>query len=786
MRPFEHFTVRTTEEAIELLGRFDGKARLIAGGTALIPALKADIFPNYPKALINIKEIGDLQFIRAGKEGLRIGTLTKLEEIAESQSVKKDYPILQKAALSVGTPQVRRMGTVGGNICQEPRCWYYWYPHQIGGRIVCYLKGGRHCYALTGENQYHSIFGCYREANRPVACVEACPASTDVPSILEKLKGKDLQEAARILLDVNPIPAVTGRVCPHFCESECSRNGFDEAVSIRDAERFIGDYILGNLGTFYLPPSKKTGKTVAIVGSGPAGLVAAYCLRRRGHEVTIFEKEAEAGGLLRYGIPPFRLPKNVVESIVRALEERLGVEFRFNLNVGRDMSLEELSSKFDALLLATGAWKEGLMGIPGEELMQSGLEFLKSINSGKKGVDWKKVAVVGGGNVAIDVARVLVRLGTRPEILYRRTEAEMPALKEEVERAKEEGVGFEFLTQPIAVEKRDGEIRLKCTRMELGAPDSSGRPVPMPVAGSEFEVGYDAVIKAVGEGPDLSFLPAEFLDKAGRLKIETSFFVGKNIFAAGDFVTGPSTVIEAVAAGRKVANSINRFLSGEEASPLERSTLIRVNASALTRKERIAVSTPSEMGLQVEESPNLDLEEVTKEADRCFNCGCVAVSPSDMAVALMALNGRIRVVGSRGTRIVPAEEFFTLLGGGLAHDEVVTEIEIPKPSERERQVFLKFRLRSSLDFPIVSVGIVAEMEEDLCREARIVLGGVAPIPIKAKEAEQMIMGKRIEESIVEEVAQRAVSGAIPLGKNGYKVEITRTMLRRALLSLRGK
>lgn len=781
MKPFEYFCANTVQEALGLMEQQRKKARWLAGGTALLPALKADIFPDYPKALINLKAIPELRFIEAVDNGLRIGATTRLEEVAEHPRVKEKYPLLREAALSVATPQIRRMGTIGGNICQEPRCWYYWYPHQIGGRLVCYLKGGKRCYAITGENHYHSVFGVYRDPSNPLPCVAACPGATEVPAIMARVREGDLEGAARVILRFNPLPAVTGRVCPHFCEGQCNRGEFDEAVSIRQVERAVGDYILEDPGRFFTPPRRASGKKVAVVGSGPAGLTASYFLRRQGHEVVLFERETEAGGILRYGIPPFRLPKEIVRKAVEALEG-MGIQFRLGVEV---KEISELLRQYDAVLVATGAWEEVTMGIHGEELMERGLSFLKRLNTGLRQLPWKRAAVVGGGNVAMDVARALLRLGVEPVVLYRRTEGEMPALKEEVELAKEEGVKFEFLVQPVAVERRDGRLVLKGIRMRLGEPDASGRPKPIPIEGSEFELEFDAVIKAVGERPDL-FLLSQFLDPEGRLKVGEDLAVAERVFVAGDLATGPRTVIEAIGAGRKAASALGRILGTEEGQEDRPSVLGRINPSSLVLRGRIPVPRASERGIEVEETQGFSPEEAKTEAERCFNCGCVAVNPSDIAVALLALDAKVKVVGPRGERVLSAEEFFSSIKGAVAEDEIVTEIQVPEPAPGTRQVFLKFRLRSSLDFPIVSVGILARLEDGVCKDARIALGGVAPLPLRAKEAERAIEGKRIDEATAQKAAEEAVAGAIPLGKNAYKVEITRVMVKRALLALRGE
>jgi hypothetical protein len=318
MKPFTHVDAKTVKQATTLLTKNQGKAKLIAGGTDLLSTLKDKILPDYPETLINIKTIPTLNQITEEGSGVTIGALAKLEALAQSPVVQKNYPILAEAAEAVATPQIRRMGTIGGNLCQDVRCWYYRYPHSVGGRILCYLKGGKSCYALTRENEYHSIFGGWRDTSTP--CSSACPAGVDIPSYVSTIREGNLLEAAKTLLKNNPLPSITGRVCPHFCEQQCNRGEFDESVSIRDIERFMGDYILDNAADLMEAPKAESGKSVAIIGSGPAGLAAAYYLRLSGHRVTVFDKREEPGGMLTYVIPTYRLPKDIVTRAVKAIE----------------------------------------------------------------------------------------------------------------------------------------------------------------------------------------------------------------------------------------------------------------------------------------------------------------------------------------------------------------------------------------------------------------------------------------------------------------------------------
>jgi NADPH-dependent glutamate synthase beta subunit-like oxidoreductase len=779
MKDFIHYNARSIDEAVSLLGKRKGKAKLNAGGTDLLGVMKDRISPDYPETIINIKGIGGLDYIKEDGEGLKIGALTKLAKIVDSPLVRERYAVLAEAAKSVATPQIRNMCTLGGNIAQDVRCWYYRYPDELGGTVTCLRKGGAVCNALVGDNRYHSIFGTAPLASYP--CASACPAGTAIPSYLAKVKNGEFAEAARIFIDFNPLPAVTGRVCPTFCEPECKRGDYDEPVAVRCVERSLGDYMLGEAEKVYQAPGKESGKKVAIVGSGPAGLAAAYYLRRAGHQVTVYEKLPEAGGMLFYSIPGYRLPKDVVRRQVKALEG-MGILFKVGTEVGKNVRIEDLQTHFDTLLVATGAWKEKAQGIRGDVPTSSGLQFLKQVSEGNIAIPGREVAVVGGGNVAIDVARTLLRLGAKPTLLYRRTFAEMPAFKDEVEKAREEGVAFKFLTLPTDATKIDGRISLTCIKMKLGATDESGRRSAVPREGSEFTIAVDAVIKAIGEGPDPAVLPSALRKKAG--KGDSGHLLGRNVYTAGDFMNGSSTVIEAVASGREAARTINESLgstavAGKTAAP-GRAFL----SAAYEPAPRVAVSDlPVAERLKnpaLEDRPGVATGEVEKEASRCFNCGCVAVSPSDIGVALVAAGGKIITT----KRSIEASRFFApdaTTSTVLDPDEVITEIQVPKIADGSRQKYLKFTLRKPIDFAIVSVAAIVGEKDGKCVDARIALGAVAPAPFRVTSAEGKLIGKALTEETVTAAAEEAVKGSMPLSKNGYKVQITRALVKRAIL-----
>ncbi len=501
MKPFKHIDATTINGAIKLKSK--GKAKLIAGGTDLLGILKDKILPEYPETVINIKTIPNLDYIREDGTGLKVGALTKLEDIARSPVIREKYKILAEAAEAVATPHIRTMGTLGGNLCQDVRCWYYRSPNQIGGRIDCYLKGGKECYALTRENQYHSIFGGLRFAETP--CQSACPGHVNISTYLSQLREGNLLEAARVLLQNNPIPAITGRVCPHFCEQSCNRGDFDESLSIRDIERFVGDYILDRADEVIEKPGGSTRKKVAIIGSGPAGLTAAYYLRLAGHRVTVFDRMEEAGGLLRYVIPSYRLPKDIVTRTVKSFEN-IGIEFRLKVDIGKDATLNKLKKEYDAVFIGTGAWNPVSIGLDGEESAKFGLEFLANVQKGIKKALGKKVLVIGGGNAAIDVASSSLRLGAEEATLAcLESREEMPALPWEIEQAEEENVKVMPSWGPHKVLKSHGKVvgmeLIRCTSVY----DKSGRFAPTYDENVKTTVEADVIVMAVGYATDLKF-----------------------------------------------------------------------------------------------------------------------------------------------------------------------------------------------------------------------------------------------------------------------------------------
>lgn len=413
---------------------------------------------------------------------------------------------------------------------------------------------------------------------RPL-CKEGCPVSVDIPEFISLVKERKFDDAAKVIKRTNALPAVCGRVCPqeHQCEKHCIVGKKHEPVGIGRLERFVGDYIVNKEPV--IEKAEATGYKVAIVGSGPAGLACAADLARLGHSVTMFEALHTPGGVLMYGIPEFRLPKGIVQKEIENLK-KMGVDIETNAIVGQIASLNELLEEegFDAIFLGTGAGTPYFMNLPGENYngVYSANEFLTRSNLMKAYCFphcdtpikvGKKVAVLGGGNVAMDAARTALRLGAEEVyIVYRRSRAELPARLEEVEHAEEEGVQFLFLTNPTKyVGSEEGWLTgLECIKMELGEPDASGRRKPIPMEGSEFVLPVDVAIVAIGQGPNpliTKTTPDLETNKRGNIVADETGKTSKvGVYAGGDVVTGAATVIKAMGAGRSAATSIHEYL----------------------------------------------------------------------------------------------------------------------------------------------------------------------------------------------------------------------------------
>lgn len=437
------------------------------------------------------------------------------------------------------------------------------------------------CMGYTAEEAMAEASRCLNCA-KP-RCVTQCPVTIHIPEFIQRVKEGNFEEAARIIAKSSALPAVCGRVCPQEsqCEGQCILGIKGEAVAIGKLERFVADWSRENNIDLSQKEENK-GKKVAVIGSGPAGLTCAGDLAKLGYEVTIFEALHEAGGVLVYGIPEFRLPKDTVVKHEIENVKKLGVKIETNVIVGKTVTIDELMNEegFDAVFIGSGAGLPKFMGIPGENSngVLSANEFLTRNNlmkAFKEGYKTpikvgNKVAVVGGGNVAMDAARTALRLGAEVHIVYRRSESELPARLEEVHHAKEEGVILDTLTNPVEIiaDEKGWVSGMKCIKMELGEPDASGRRKPVEIEGSEFIMEVDTVIMSLGTSPNpliSSTTKGLQIDKRKCIIAEedTGLTTRERVYAGGDAVTGAATVILAMGAGKKAAAAIDKFLSGK-------------------------------------------------------------------------------------------------------------------------------------------------------------------------------------------------------------------------------
>ncbi|MEK7403674.1 MAG: NAD(P)-binding protein [Acidobacteriota bacterium] len=473
--------------------------------------------------------------------------------------------------------------------------------------------------AAVGSGEISPLRPRYGEKTPP--CLANCPNGTDIRGWLTLIAqaeayGRTNEQALEMawhkITGRNPFPAVCGRVCPHPCEDNCNRKGKDGAVAIKALERYIGDFGIARNLKLAMLSEEKYPERIAVVGAGPAGLSCAYQLARRGYAVTVLEAFSRPGGMLRYGIPSYRLPRAVLDAEIGKILD-LGVELKCNFAVGKDIPLDELRAQHRAVFVGIGAHKGILLKVPGEDAANvfTGTEFLNKVNSGEEVQVGGKVIVIGGGDTAIDAARVSKRLGAEVTILYRRTRAEMPAIAPEIEGAIEEGVSIEFLAAPVEVFRRDGvAVGLRCIRMELGAPDASGRPRPAPKPGSEFDVEATAIIAAISQEPEFDGFDSlregkDWIkaDPWGATKVE-------GIWSGGDDI-GLGLVGIAISQGRFAAEAINAYLRGKK----------------LEKPQPLPPATPDKMKLEWykpaerHEQRGLDTAEALDEAKRCLSCG---------------------------------------------------------------------------------------------------------------------------------------------------------------------
>jgi formate dehydrogenase major subunit len=469
-------------------------------------------------------------------------------------------------------------------------------------------------------------------------CMTTCPAGIDIPGFVNHIANGRHRDALKLIHNNMPLAGCLGRVCTRPCEEACRRQLVEKPVAICQLKRFPAD-LAAEQGWDVKPQQlPATGKKVAIVGAGPSGLSAAYYLQMFGARCTVFDAHEAPGGMIRYGIPSYRLPRNVIDREVAVIEE-MGASFRYNTVLGKDISLDQLRGDYDAVYLALGAQKASSMRTPGEELtgVRSGIGFLGSVSRDESQSIGREVIVVGGGNTAIDASRTALRLGAESvTILYRRSREQMPAWADEIEDAIEEGVKLETMAAPIAIKKSDGRLKLTCQRMELGEADASGRRRPVPLAGSEFELEIDEIIAAIGQTVDSSMVSDLELTPWGSIKAEEQ--TGKtqldNVFAGGDCITGADIAVNAVAAGRRAAFAINQQLRGKEvvgdppAYQHSMGSLDEIPAEVtapFTKTERVGMprleaKTRATSFAEVE--TGFSEEQAMAEAERCMECGC--------------------------------------------------------------------------------------------------------------------------------------------------------------------
>lgn len=482
-------------------------------------------------------------------------------------------------------------------------------------------------------------------------CSATCPAGNHIVGFIQKIAQEDVEGAWKILKQENPFPGVCGRVCFHPCEIKCNRGSYDAPIAIHSLERFVAD-VASRLKLKLEKVKEKRKERVAIIGSGPAGMSCAYHLARLHYDVTVIESSSLSGGLLRMGIPSYRLPREVLDRELSEIEA-LGVEIRTGIALGQNLRWEDLKG-YQALFIATGAHRERGLQIPGEKEkgVLNGLDLLKKINLRKRVRLGDRIAIVGGGNTAIDVARSVIRLGKKATLLYRRSREEMPAFGEEILEALEEGVKIRYLVNPIKIGQKDGLKRIECLRMELGEKDESGRRKPIPIPNSNFHMDVDHVVIAAGEEIETSFLPEGLKRKEGIVLTRKDASTGiQGIFAGGDLASTQRTVAHAIGSGKKAAMAIDAFLNDKDPEEVVDQHLIGEGPSLsiygyLHPEERLRnphVVTFEELNMDYfepakrqeelkkavqerirgfkEVSFTLSEEGAFEEAGRCFSCG---------------------------------------------------------------------------------------------------------------------------------------------------------------------
>jgi len=490
-------------------------------------------------------------------------------------------------------------------------------------------------------SQTRRIQHLYTEDECTSPCQRTCPAGIDIPEYIRQINQGNYKQAIMVIKEKNPLPLTCGRVCPHPCEDICRLGKVGDPVNINHLKRFVADREMNTNERITPYKAPETGKRVAIIGGGPGGLTCAYYLARLGHSPTIFDAMPKLGGMLRYGIPEYRLPKATLDWEIAGILE-MGVEVKTGLTMGVDFTIKSLTDDgFDAFFLGTGAWDTRSLGVEGEDLegVLPGTHFLIDRGLEKETPIGDKVAIIGGGNTALDAARTSWRLGAKEvTIIYRRSRKEMPANDIEIEEAAKEGVIFHYLAAPTKLMGKEGKLtHLEYLEMELGEPDESGRRRPVPKKGTETVIEVDNVINAIGQFPMTGFLEKDGVSLSKRNTIEvtnplTGETTKEGVFAGGDAVTGASIAVEAIGAGRKAARSIHLYLRGEEISVPEKvitkksilpdvEKLVSVKESDRVHMPELSVDDRSLSFKEVE--LGLDEQMAKDESGRCLRCGLI-------------------------------------------------------------------------------------------------------------------------------------------------------------------
>lgn len=794
MENFKHINAKSFEEAGKAIEGNKGFSKVaMAGGTDLMTVMRTRILDAYPDTVVNLKTIEDGAYIKDEGDEIAIGAITKLKDVVASEEIAKSCKALGEAAYTVATPLIRNIGTIGGNICQDVRCWYYRYPEDGGGTLDCARKGGKECYAIRGDNRYHSIFGGMK--TKATGCSTACPVGTDIGSYMEFLRNDDMQGACDVLIGYNPLGAITGRICAHPCQDSCNRANLaateavgegDDSVGIHTVERCMGDYMFAHPERYYKAPEKETGKKVVLVGSGPAGLTAAYYLRKAGHDVTILDSQEKPGGMLRYAIPNYRLPLSYVDK-VEELYKGMGIKFQCGVTVGKDIEAAELEAKYDKVFYATGAWSRPVLGFDGEEFTEFGLEFLVEVNQWMQKKERKHVLVIGGGNVAMDVAVTAKRLGADSVTLAcLESREEMPSSEEEIKRALEEGVEIKNSYGVSKALCADGKVTGMDLKRCVSVTDENGRFNPKYDDSELTTIDADSILMAAGQKVDLSFLKEEYdlAVERGLIKTDDAQRTSrKDVYAGGDAVSGPSTVASAIRHGREAAKQINKSYDIDCPVYYEKKGFTKFDPTCLDRKRSVKdIETPvAERRIDKEDSDTVEEAAVFEEAKRCMNCSCYSVNASDISPILVM--DEADIVTTKKT--ISAKDFFTTeldAKDMLEPGELVKEIKIKKLDGYTTH-YEKLRIRPSIDFAIISLATAVKKSGSTLEDVRMVLGGVAPVPVRLYKVEEYLKGKAMSEEVIDKAVEMSVEDCFALKKNAAKIVQTKTYIKRFLQSI---